>query len=88
MRVNSVSLVLNFALKNAGMPAQSAPVTTEAITMQAMSAPFDIVSPSSTMQAAAAIAPASTCPSAPRFQQCILNAGVTAREIMSKIAVS
>ena len=88
MRVKSVSLVLNFALKSAGMPAQTAPVTTEAITMHAISAPFETVSPSSTMHAAAAIAPASTCPSAPRFQQCILNAGVTAREIMSKIAVS
>ena len=42
---------------------------------------------SSFMQAVVAIAPASTWPSAPRFQQRILNAGVTASEIISRIAV-
>ena len=60
MRVNSVSLVLNFALKNAGIPAQSAPAAIALTIMQRMIASLDALSPSSTMQAAAAIAPAST----------------------------
>ena len=38
------------------------------------------------MQAAVARQPMSTCPSAPIFQNRILNAGVTAREIPSSTA--
>ena len=40
------------------------------------------------MQAAVARPPMSTCPSPPMFQKRILNAGVTARETQSRIAIS
>ena len=51
-----------------------------------MSSQLGTESPMSIMQAATASAPARTCPSAPMFQNRILNAGVTAREMHSSIA--
>ena len=50
------------------------------------SSPLGILSPRVIMQVAAARQPMSTWPSAPMFQKRILNAGVTAREIPSRMA--
>ena len=86
MRVNRVSFVFHFALKNAGMNAQIAPAATPAIAMMTMSSQFGTESPMSIMQAATASEPASTWPSAPMFQNRILNAGVTASDMHSNIA--
>ena len=86
MRVKSVSLVFNLALKKAGTKAQMAPAAMPATASMMMSSQPGTESPMSIMQAATASAPARTWPSAPMFQKRILNAGVTAREMHSSIA--
>ena len=53
-----------------------------------MSSAFGTLSPSRIMQAAQARPLMSTWPSAPMFQKRIRNAGVTAREMHSRIARS
>ena len=86
MRVESVSFVFHLALKMAGMTAQTAPAAMPAITMSTMSRPLGSLPPRQIMHAAAARPPASTWPSAPMFQKRILNAGVTASEMHSRMA--
>ena len=56
--------------------------------MQRITMPLDRVSARQIMQAAVARPPMRTCPSAPMFQKRILKAGVTAREMPSRMARS
>ena len=86
MSVNSVSFVFHLALKNPGIAAQIAPTAMLATVMTTMSSHCGIVFARQIMQAAQARPPASTCPSAPMFQKRILNEGVTASEMQSRIA--
>ena len=87
MRVKSVSLVLKRALKKAGMPAQIAPASRLVTIMQRMTAQLGSLSARVIMQAAEARPPMSAWPSAPRFQQRIRKAGVTASDTHSSIAI-
>ena len=68
------------------MTAQIAPASTPATAMTTSSSALGSLSARQIMHAAAARPPASTCPSAPMFQKRILNAGVTASEMHSKMA--
>ena len=63
------------------------PAATAAISITGMSRPMGILLPQASMQPAVAQAPISTWPSAPRFQNFILKAGVTASEMQSSSAV-
>ena len=87
MSVNRVSLVPHFALKNAGTKPHSAPAAILQTIMTGISAPFGNASRRQIMQAVVASAPASICPSPPRFQKRILNAGTTARDTLSSMAI-
>ena len=68
------------------MAAQTAPAAMLVTVMSAMRSQLGILSPSRIMHAAAARPPIRTCPSAPMFQKRILNAGVTASEMHSRMA--
>ena len=69
------------------MPPQIAPASMEAKTMMTISSQLGILSPSKIMQAAVARPPMRIWPSPPTFQKRILNAGVTARDTTSKMAM-
>ena len=69
------------------MPAQIAPARMLVTAMQTMTAQLGIFPGSRIMQAAEASAPIRAWPSAPRFQQRMRNAGVTASETHSSIAM-
>ena len=88
MRVNSVSFVFHFALKNAGISAQMPPHTIAATRHTIIRRPLGIISPMYIMQRAVAQAPMRICPSPPRFQNFILKAGVRARETLRRTASS
>ena len=64
-----------------------APAAMLATIIMQISSQLGTLSPRRIMHAAVARPPASTCPSAPRFQKRILNAGVTARETHNKMAI-
>ena len=78
--------MFHLALKKAGRKPQTAPAAMLATIMQRITAPLDILSARQIMQAAVARPPMSTWPSAPMFQKRILKAGVTAREMPSRMA--
>ncbi len=80
-------MVFHLALNTAGIAAQSAPAAMLLTAMQAITAQLGSVSPRQIMQAADARAPIRACPSPPIFQKRILNAGVTARETHSSMAM-
>ena len=79
--------MFHLALQIAGMPPQIAPASMEAKTMMTISSQLGILSPSKIMQAAVARPPMRIWPSPPTFQKRILNAGVTARDTTSKMAM-
>ena len=79
--------MFHLALQIAGMPPQMAPASMEAKTMMTISSQLGILSPSKIMQAAVARPPMRIWPSPPTFQKRILNAGVTARDTTSKMAM-
>ena len=79
--------MLNFALKKAGIPAQIAPASRLVMIMQRMTAQLGSLFVSVIMQAAEARPPIRACPSAPRFQQRMRKAGVTASDTHSSIAI-
>ena len=75
MRVKSVSLVFQCALKNAGITPQIMPAIIEAMNISGSSSqPGSVLA--LIISAADAIAPTRICPSAPMFQKRILKAGV------------
>ena len=73
-------------MKRAGIRPQTAPATILATTVTMSSSAVGILPPKKIMQAAVARPPMSACPSAPVFQNRIRKAGVTAREMQSRIA--
>ena len=75
------------ALNSAGITPQIAPAKTALHTATTVTQAGGNTSASFNIHAALAIPAIRTCPSAPVFQNRILNAGVTAKEIHSKTAV-
>ena len=68
------------------MKPQSPPAITLAKNMQTISSQFGTTSRRQIMQAAAARQPARVWPSPPTFQKRMRKAGVTAREMVSRMA--
>ena len=85
--MNSVSLVPHLALQYAGITDQTTPAAMHTSAITGSSSQPGMLLPHQIMHAADASAPMSTCPSAPVFQNFILNAGVTASAMHSSIAV-
>ena len=85
--MNSVSLVFHFALQIAGMTAQTAPAAMLAIIIMIIRRVLGILFPNRIIHDAVARDPISTWPSPPIFQKRILNAGVTAIDTQSRIAI-
>ena len=86
MRVNSDSFAPQTALQTAGMSAHSAAVSPAIRAVAGMKTASGMFGARKIMQISVASPPMSTCPSAPRFQKRILNAGVTASAMQSRMA--
>ena len=86
--MNNVSFVLYCALNIAGIIPHTIPATILTTIITAKSPGPFIVAPIYLITAAVAIPPTSICPSAPMFQNFILNAGVIASETARSIIVS
>ena len=77
----------NLVMATVGDCIREAPAARLATIMHRITTAFGSLSPRQIMQAAAARPPISTCPSPPIFQNFILNAGVSANAIKSRIAI-
>ena len=80
-------MVFQRALKTAGITAHTAPASIEVTAMTISMSQFGRRSPMNIIHAAEARPPMRAWPSAPMFQNRILNAGVTASEMQRSIAM-
>ena len=79
--MNNVSLVFQRALNTAGIRPQMPPPTAPAINITNISRPDGMLSAQNSAKYDANIAPIRICPSAPIFQNRILNAGASASAV-------